>query len=342
MNAPHETPPPPHEILFGMIAGVWAGQSVGALCRLGIPDAIAAGCDTAEAVAAKLAFDGDATDRLMRACAAAGILLRPDERRFALSPLGELLRSDVPDSLRSFMDVQTAPGHWLAWGRLDARVKTGESQVETALGSDIWSYFQKNPQEGRTFAEAMGGLSASGVAAVLDAHDFGDPKKVVDVGGSHGTFLAALLGRHAAARGVLFDLPHVLADAEGALSGAGVADRIELAGGSFLDAVPEGGDLYLLKHILHDWDDAACRRILENCRRAMAPGGKVAVVEMVIGGHGDPPGPAPFLDLNMMVLLPGRERTVAEFAALFESAGLRLGRVVPTASPMVLLEASAR
>lgn len=342
MNTPEKDSPPPHEILFGMVVGIWAGQSVGALARLRIPDAIAAGHDSAAAVAASLALDPESTFRLMRACAAAGVLERQDEERFALSPLGELLRSEVPGSLRSFMDAQTAPGHWLSWGRLDATVKSGKAQVEAALGGDIWSYFEKNPEEQRTFAEAMGGLSANAVGAVLEAHDFGNPRRVVDVGGSHGIFLAALLHRHPEASGVLFDLPHVIADADGFLAKAGVAARVEKAAGSFLDSVPAGGDLYILKHILHDWDDATCRRILENCRRAMAPGAKIAIVEMVIGNLGDPPGPAPFLDLNMMVLLPGRERTLAEFAALLESAGLKLDRAVPTASPMVLLEASAR
>lgn len=342
MNTPQSAPPPPHEILFGMVAGIWAGQAVGTLARLRIPDAIAAGHATAAAVADRLGLDRESTFRLMRACAAAGILERKDEEHFALSPLGELLRSDAPGSLRSFMDVQTAPGHWQPWGHLDAVVRSGEAQVEKALGGDIWSYFEKNPEEQKTFAEAMGGLSANAVGAVLEAHDFGDPRHVVDVGGSHGIFLAALLNRHPEARGTLFDLPHVIADAGAFLDGAGVAARVDKVAGSFLDSVPAGGDLYVLKHILHDWDDPTCRRILENCRQAMAPGGKIAIVEMVIGGLGDPPGPAPFLDLNMMVLLPGKERTIADFAALLDAAGLKLDRVVPTASPMFLLEASAR
>lgn len=333
---------PPHEILFGMVVGIWAAQTVGTLARLGIPDAVAAGDTTAEAVAAKLSLDPDSTYRLMRGAAAAGIFLRPDEKTFLLTPMGELLRSDVPGSLRSFLDVQTAPGHWLSWARLDGTVKEGKAQVEKALGSDIWSYFSQNPGELRTFAEAMSGLSTNLVGAILAVHDFGQVKRVVDVGGSQGVFLAGVLNQQPGARGVLFDLPQVIAEAGEPLRRAGVADRVESVGGNFFESVPEGGDLYLLKHILHDWDDAASIEILKNCRAAMAPGGKVAVAEMVIGGYADPPGPAVFLDLNMMVMLPGRERTVEEFAALFAAAGLELANVVPTKSPVVLLEAVAK
>ncbi len=330
---------PPHEALFGIMMGMWISQAVGTLARLDIPDAVAAGCSTAAEVAAKLDLDPDATYRLMRACAAVGLFARADEANFALTPLGELLRSDVPGSMRSIFDAETAPGHWLPWGRLDARVQTGQSQVEATLGSDIWTYYRNNPAEQRHFAEGMSGLSASSVGAILEAHDFGDPRKVVDVGGSHGVFLAGVLNRYPQASGVLFDLPHVVAEAGGSLEGAGVAGRVEKVSGNFLEAVPEGGDLYLLKHILHDWDDASCITILEGCRRGLAPGGRVVVAEMVIGGLTDPPGPAPFLDLNMMVLLPGRERTIAQYAALFTAAGLELARVTPTASPMVVLEA---
>lgn len=333
---------PPHEILFGMVIGLWASQTVGTVARLRIPDAVAAGASTADAVADKLSLDPNATYRLMRGAAAAGIFLRPNEETFVLTPMGELLRSDVPGSLRSFLDVQTAPGHWLSWARLDDTVKTGQSQAEEALGSDIWTYFSRNPQEERTFAEAMTGLSTGLVAAILEVHDFGLVNKVVDVGGSQGVFLAGVLNQVPAAQGVLFDLPQIVAGAGESLRQAGVADRVECASGNFFENVPAGGDLYLLKHILHDWDDAACIKILENCREAMAPGGKVAVAEMVIGGYADPPGPAIFLDLNMMVMLPGRERTVEEFAALFAAAGLQLSKVVPTKSPIVLLEAVAR
>jgi predicted O-methyltransferase YrrM len=332
---------PPHEILFGMVIGTWLSQTVGTIARLRIPDAVAAGAATATAVAEKLSLDTDATYRVMRGAAAAGIFLRLDEERFALSPLGELLRSDVPGSMRAFLDVQSAPGHWLSWCRLDDTVRKGKSQVEEALGSDVWTYFSRNPEEERTFAEAMTGLSTGMVAAILAVHDFGPVTKVVDVGGSQGVFLAGVLNQQPAARGVLFDLPQITAGAGEALRQSGVADRVECVSGDFFASVPEGGDLYLLKHILHDWDDAACIKILENCRQAMAPGGKVAVAEMLIGGYADPPGPAIFLDINMMVMLPGRERTVEEFAKIFAAAGLKLANVVPTQSPVVLLEAVA-
>lgn len=331
---------PPHEALFGLMMGAWITQAVGTLARLRIPDAVAGGAATAPEVAAELALQPDATYRLMRACAAAGIFTRLDEQRFALSPVGELLRSGVPGSMRALFDAETAPGHWLPWGKLDERVRGGEVQTVPTLGMDLWEYYRQNPGEQRDFADGMTGLSASSVAAVLGAYEFGDPRKVVDVGGSHGVFLAGVLGRHPEARGILFDMPQIVAEAGETLERLGVAERVERQGGDFLASVP-AGDLYLLKFILHDWDDASCIRILANCRAAMADGGKVVVTEMLIGGLADPPSPAPFLDLNMMVLMPGRERTVAEFAALFAAAGLKLAQVVPTGSPFFVLEAVA-
>jgi hypothetical protein len=174
--------------------------------------------------------------------------------------------------------------------------------------------------------------------AVLSSYSFAGARKVVDVGGSHGVFLSAVLGQEPGARGVLYDLPQVIEGARAELEAAGVADRVERIGGSFFDSVPKGGDVYLIKHVLHDWNDGECIRILQNVRNVMAPDGRVVVVEMPIEAGG-PPSPAPLLDLNMFVMLTGKERTVDEYGALFSGAGLRLAGVTRTPSPFAVLEA---
>jgi hypothetical protein len=217
-------------------------------------------------------------------------------------------------------------------------VRTGKPSAEHALGCDVWTHYKKHPEEGHHFAEAMSGMSAMAMQAVLAAYSFEGAQKVVDVGGSHGGFLSAVLQRETKARGVLFDMAEVVEGAGATLEAARVADRVERVAGSFFDKVPAGGDVYLLKHILHDWSDEECVKILNNVREAMTPAARVVVVEMPITSGGLP-SPAPLLDLNMLVLLTGKERTADEYGALFAQAGLRLSSVVPTHSPFAVMEA---
>lgn len=336
MNDSHALPPP--AAVFGLVAGMWAAKAVAVAASLKIPDQLAHGPKTAEEVAKAIGTDPSATYRLMRGVASVGVLSAEAGRKFALTPVGEVLRSDVPQSMRSLIMAEMAPGHWLPWANLEEAVKTGRPTAPAALGMDVWEYYKKNHDEGFHFAEAMSGLSHMAMQAVLAAYSFAGARKVVDVGGSHGAFVAAVLQREKTARGVLFDRPEVVEGAGATLEAAGVADRIERVGGSFFESVPAGGDVYLLKHILHDWSDDECVKILGCVREAMAPDGRVVVAEMLISDQG-PPSPAPLLDLNMLVMLTGKERTAEEFGELFARAGLKLSGVTPTHSPIGVVEA---
>ena len=336
MNDEHALPPP--AAVLHLLTGMWAAKAAATTASLGIPDLLARGPKTAEEVATAIGANASAVYRLMRGAAAIGLFTIESGRRFALTPVGDCLRSDSPQSMRSLLIAEMAPGHWLPWGRLEESVRTGEPAARKALGMEIWDYYAKNVEEGRHFAQAMSSMSHVAMEAVLASYSFAGARKVVDVGGSHGSFVAAVLKREKGARGVLFDRPEVVEGALPTLDEAGVSDRIERIGGSFFERVPEGGDVYLLKFILHDWSDDECVTILRRVREAMVPDGKVAVVEMLIA-EGGPPSPAPLLDLNMLVMLTGRERTAEEFGALFAKGGLKLSGVTPTRSPFAVIEA---
>lgn len=336
MHDTHAIPPP--AAIFGLVSGMWAAKAAATAASLRIPDVLAHGPKSAEEVARAIGADASAVYRLMRGIASIGVLAAEPDRRFSLTPVGELLRSDVPGSMRSFLVAELAPGHWRPWGELELAVRSGAPAAPKALGMNVWEYYEKNAEEGFQFAEAMSGLSGMALQAVLAAYSFAGARKVVDVGGSHGAFLAALLQREPSARGVLFDRPEVIEGAGATLAGAGVAERVERVGGSFFESVPAGGDTYLLKHILHDWSDEECVTILSHVRSAMPPGARLVVVEMLIT-DGGPPSPAPLLDLNMLVMLSGKERTVEEFSDLFAKAGLSFSGVTPTHSPFAVIEA---
>jgi len=336
MNDPHAIPPP--AAVFGLVSGMWAAQAVATAAILGIPDQLAHGPKTAEDVAKAIGADASATYRLMRGIASVGVLTAEPGQKFALTPVGECLRSDVPGSMRSLMIAEMAPGHWLPWGNLEHAVRTGKPSAPKMLGMEVWDYYKKNHAEGFHFAEAMSGMSTMAMQAVLASYSFVGATKVVDVGGSHGSFVAAVLQREKTAHGVLFDRPEVVEGAGATLEAAGVSARVERVGGSFFESVPAGGDVYLLKHILHDWNDDECVKILTRVREAMSPDARVVVVEMLITDQG-PPSPAPLLDLNMLVMLTGKERTADEFGALFAKAGLKLSGVTPTHSPVAVIEA---
>ena len=336
MNDSQQIPPP--AAVFRLITGMWAAKAAATAASLRIPDVLAQGPKTADEVARAIGANPAAVYRLMRGIASVGVLAATPDGKFGLTPVGEILRSDVPGSMRSAIVAEMAPGHWLPWGDLEHSVMTGEPSAPKALGMDIWQYYEKNPEEGFLFAEAMSGISAMALHAVLEAYSFAGAKKLVDVGGSHGAFVAAVLQREKSASGVLFDRPEVIEGAGATLEGAGVAARVERVGGNFFESVPAAGDVYLLKSILHDWNDDECVTILRRVREAMAPSARVVVVEMLITSSG-PPSPAPLLDLNMLVMLTGKERTADEFGALFAKAGLALKSVTPTHSPFAVLEA---
>ncbi len=275
--------------------------------------------------------------RLLRALAGVGVFEETGERQFALTPLGDCLRSDSPVRLKGWAEFIGRPYHWRSWADLRHSVETGENAFQHVHGVDPWEYRAREPEESEIFDRAMTDLTRASVRALLDSYDFGRFGVVVDIGGGRGALLAALLGEYPSLRGVLFDQPHVVSGAAELLSAAGVADRCEVVAGSFFEAVPEGGDAYILKAIVHDWEDEEASAILRSCRQAMPAESALLVVERDLG----PPNEGPdgkFSDLNMLVGPGGRERTVDEYRALYEAAGFRLVRVTPTAAGLSVVE----
>jgi hypothetical protein len=277
---------------------------------------------------------------LLRALCACGLYRVDGDGRYANAALGEVLRSDAPDSPAGWAAFIGRPYYWQAWSELLHSVRTGENAFQHVHGESVWAYRQRHPAEQTTFDHAMSAMSRDAARAVADAYDFSGFATVVDVGGSRGILLEELLSRHDQLRGVVFDQPAVVEGAREELSGR-LADRCELVGGDFFDAVPAGGDAYLLKAIIHDWPDAESIAILANVRRALSGDGVVILIEQLLDEGPDPVRTA-FSDLNMLVAPGGRERTRAEYAALFERAGLVLTDVVPTARDVFLIVARAR
>jgi O-methyltransferase len=334
------TSQPPPAAILQLILNVWATQSAATFARLGMADLLADGAAPARLVAERAGTNADATYRLLRGLATVGIVEALPDNRFALTPVGQCLRSDVPGSMRSLLIAEMAPGHWLPWGDMEHSVRTGTPATLKTFGKPAWEYYAEHPEEADDFAQGMSNVSAMAIQAVLEAYSFTGAELLVDVGGSHGSLLSAVLKKLPQARGILFDRPNVVRGAGPVLDRAGVANRVTCQGGSFFESVPDGGDVYLLKMILHDWSDDECVVILSACRKAMIPGGRVVVLEMLISNQG-PPSPAPLMDLNMLVMLTGRERTAEEYGSLFARAGLAISRVVPTRSPFAVIEARA-
>lgn len=330
---------PGAEQLLKMIRGFWVSQIVGTLARLEIADRLAHGPLDPSALAKAVECEPHATLRLLRAAVSVGLIAALPDGRFGLAPAGELLRSDVPDSVRDFAIAMTAPGHWLPWGRLTEAIREGERQAVAALGHELFDYYAANPDEGSAFTGAMANHSASVAGALARALDTSAVNHVVDIGGASGTIIAALLEANPALRGTILERADVVPRAEAQLTKLGLSSRCRAVAGDFFDSVPEA-DLYILKIILHDWDDQQSVTILRNCARAMRPNGRVVLVERLVPAHGDP-GEAALSDLNMLVLLPGRERTASEFAELFRAAGLKLNRISELVSSSALIEASS-
>jgi SAM-dependent methyltransferase len=274
----------------------------------------------------------------MRAGVHLGLISILQDRRFGLAPLGELLRSDVSGPLRASAIMFTAPGHWLPWGRLVEAVRRGRRQTVSALGRELFDYYSANPDEGDLFTGAMANFSeiiANDLVRVLDTLAV---KHVVDIGGASGKIVSALLESNPALSGSIFERADVAPRAEAALAKRGLSSRCRVIAGDFFESVPEA-DLYVLKSIVHDWDDQQSIEILRNCARALLPNGRVVLVERIMPEQGNS-GAASLFDLNMLVMLPGRERSESQFAELFRAAGLRLDRILEVGSDMRAIEVS--
>lgn len=322
-----------------MIDGYQVAQAIAVAASLGIADLLGDGPKTSDELARATGAHPRSLFRLLRALASVGVFGQDDDGRFAMTPRAEGLRSDAPSSLRAWAIHAGQPYMRAAWAHLHHSVMTGEPAFRHVHGIGSWGYRQQHPTAGEIFDRAMGG-SAPGMAAIINADDFADATCIVDVGGGQGTFIAAVLAAVPTLRGILFDLPHVVGGAEPILRAAGVADRCTVVAGDFFEAIPAGGDLYILKGVIHDWADDAAATILRHCRRVMGSPDKLLLIEQVIQlGSADTPGTF-FMDLHMLAIHGGTERTAEEFAALLALAGFHQTRIVPTTAGLNLIEAA--
>ncbi|MDQ6601971.1 MAG: acetylserotonin O-methyltransferase [Chloroflexota bacterium] len=327
----------PSVALRRLVDGYQISQAIYVAATLGIADLLTDGPRTSDALAAATDADPGTLYRLLRALASVNVLREEEGHHFSLTPLGDCLRSDAPEPVRGWAAYSGRPYVWNAWADLLHSVKTGGNAFRHLHGMDVWEYRTGHPEENAIFNGAMTALSRRATASVLATYDFARFGRVVDVGGGRGALLAALLARHPKMRGILFDLPHVVANAEQLLRDAGVADRSEVVGGDFFAAVPEGGDTYILRAILHDWEDTEATAILSSCRRAIGAEGRLLVIEWAVG----PPNEGrdgKFSDLQMLVAPGGQERTPEEYGTLFAAAGFRLTEVFPTKTGHTIIE----
>ena len=329
---------PPEIALTQIMLGSLAAQALYVPAKLGIADLLAGGPKSVEELAAATDTHAPSLYRVLRAAASLGVFTEQANQHFALNANAELLRSDVPNSLRDIAIFMGEDWHWEVWGKTMYSVRTGHSAWAQMHGEDVFDYFKTRPEASSIFNRAMTSLSGLSTKAVTEGYDFTGINTLVDIAGGHGRLLTEILAASPSMRGELFDLPQVIEGARENVAGANVADRVEFATGDFFVSVPAGGDAYIMKHIIHDWDDERALTILRNIKRAMNPGGRVLLVESVIA-DGNNQDFGKLMDIEMLVSPGGKERTAAEYEDLFARAGLRLTRIVPTRSAYSVIEA---
>lgn len=333
--------PPLAAQLMDMIFGFTLSRSIAIAAQVKVADQLKDGPKTADEIAAATGSHPRSLYRLLRALAGAGVFSEGDDGRFSLTPISELLCSDAPESLRGFAELMADDVTFETWAQLPYSIETGQPAFPHKNGMLWFDWLEQNPVVGTRFHNAMTSLSAGAVAAVINSYDFSGINKPVDVGGGHGLLLASVLSKHPEMRGILFDDPKVVAGAKEILTAHGVEDRCEIVGGDFFQTAPAGGDVYVLKHIIHDWSDDECVTILGHCHRGMTSGGKVLIVEMVVP-EPNVGGISKWLDLHMLLFLTGRERTESEYRELLARSGFELTRIVPTNSPYSVIEGMRR
>ena len=323
--------------LFQMATGYWLSQAVYVAAKLGLADLLRDGPRSCQELAAVTGTDARCLFRLMRALSAAHIFAHTHGEHFALATVGESLQSDVPGSQRAII-ITLGEVHYQAWGNLLDSVRTGFTGFAGAFGTSLFAYLQDNPEAADTFNKGMSDVASMLAYAVLLAYDFSRISFLVDVGGGQGKFLSTILQLHPEMKGTVFDQPSTIEQAEQRSIGDPCGGRLAAIGGDFFQSVPEGADAYVLCGVIHDWDDDLAVQILRNCRLAINPNGRLLLVEVVVPDD-DAHCFSKLLDLNMMVMTGGRERTRGEFAALLHRAGFSLSRTIPTLAPQSVLEA---
>lgn len=330
-RSPDEVSPPrqPMHDLFSLVTGYRISQAIYVVAALGIPDLLAHGPRGIDELARETGTHQQTLYRVLRLLTGVGLFDEAIPSRFGLALLGADLRADVATSLRPMVLMLLDPANWQAWEHLAYSVRTGENAFRHVHGMALFEYLDAHPAFSKIFQQAMTSHVTDLGAAISGAYDFSRVQRLVDVGGGHGSLLAAVLQAYPTMHGVLFDRPEVVASAQPLLEDMGVAERCERVGGDFFTAVPASSDAYLLCHIIHDWDDAQAVQILENCQRTMSRSGRVLVVEEAITPNYREALPVLRSDLEMLVAPGGMERTEVEYRALFAAAGLEMNAAIP-------------
>jgi ubiquinone/menaquinone biosynthesis C-methylase UbiE len=329
---------PPHVQLIQMATAYWGSRALYAAARLELADRIADGSRSSGELAAQTGAHAPSLHRLLRALAGLGIVSEDEDRGFSLTGLGQALRAGAPGAAHATVLALAGDWWWRGWEHVLHSIATGKTGMERAFGTTVFEYLAREPEEASYFNDAMIGFHGAEPEAVVAAYDFSRCETIVDIGGGTGNLLATILERHPHARGVLADRPHVLSEAAALIESRGLADRIALEPIDFFTSIPDRGDVYLLSHVIHDWTEEQCLTILRHCRAAMKPGSRLLIIEMVLP-PGNTPHPGKLLDLAMLMMPGGEERTADEYAALLNRAGLEMTRVVPTASAVSVVEA---
>jgi hypothetical protein len=339
---PQQSGTPPGIALYQLGIGHYFSRALALAAKLGLADLMKDGPRRAADLAEATGTNAAALNRMMRLLASVGIFEERDAGSFALTPRGELLRSDVPGSMRSSVLLFAGIGIHDAWKELEYCVRTGEPAFRrTSPDGDPFSAIAANPEQAKIFDEAMAAFAPVTAAAIAAAYDFSAFARVVDVGGGNGALLIGILGANPKLRGVVFDLPHAAEKARAKIAQAGLGARCDAIGGDFFKEVPGGADAYLIKHVIHDWNDERAAAILASVRRAMPPHAKLLIAEGVYPERivdSEASRGAAANDVNMLVATGGRQRSEAEFSALYTSAGFRLNRIVPTPARLSIIE----
>ncbi|WP_210592162.1 methyltransferase [Streptomyces sp. GESEQ-35] len=322
------------EAMMSIITAQWVSQIARTLAEMRVPDLLHEAPRTPDEIAEAAGTHPETTFRLMRGAVGTGLAAYDDASgRFTSTPLLDRLRTDAADSLRNLAIVR----HWRLWGSLPDAVRTGKDQAMEVLGQPLWEYFSATPEEGELFTQGITELSLPIIREAVPEIPADPGETIVDLGGATGAFVLSMLDEHPGTTGILFELPHVVDSARVHIQARSLSERCTAQAGDFFESVPEA-DIYLLKFVLHDWDDEACARLLERCREAMRPGGRVVVVDMLIGPVSRP-DPAALMDVNMLTLQPGRERDHDDLDRLFASAGLKHSNTTPLTPPYYIVEA---
>jgi hypothetical protein len=325
----------PRQQLLGMITSYWSAMSIHVAAKLKLADLIKDGPKSAQELAQATKTHPQALYRLLRALASAEIFAEDADGRFTMTPMGECLidRHGSQWAVAMMMGDE----HFRAWGDLLYSVQTGKPAFDHVYGKGIFDYLTEHPDQAKIFDAAMTGFHGPETQAMIDAYDYAGVNTLVDIGGGNGTVLSAVLGRYPAIKGILYDLPGVIERAKKNLAEAGLAARCQTITGSFFESAPPGGDAYQMRHIIHDWTDEQCHAILGHIRKVIPKTGRLLVIEMVIKPRNEPQL-AKWLDLNMLALPGGRERTEAEYRDMYARAGFNLERVVPTPTEVSIIE----